>query len=156
MRTERIFIAGLVLVLSIVTSWALNLREQLNAYYSPFFDYELEGSRNLYLTKWKNTGKIYSYGYDRNEDLADDSLVIPADVGSAASIWVDEDHNGRFEVEYTLDGSGRCIAKYEDLGQDGITEEYIQFTPDSAFTYRDLNGDGRYAADELRTKRATR
>lgn len=108
------------------------------------------------LTKWKSNGRVHTYAYDLNEDLADDSLVMPGDVGSSASIWVDEDHNGRYEVEYSLDRTGRLYARYEDIGQDGTIEEFVHYTTDSLYAYKDFNGDGRFADGELRSKEPIR
>lgn len=151
MTKDRYIIIALVAALIGVGLWANTLREKLNIYYNPFFEFEIEPSRDLLLTKWKSSGKIFSYAYDLNRDLADDSLIILGAIGACATIWVDEDFNGVYDHEYSINEEGRCIAQYLDPHQDGYFEVFIHLTADSVYEFIDTNEDGRFSNDELRS-----
>lgn len=156
MSKERYAIIGLLLSLTVLALWTKRLNDQLNMYYNPFFAFEIEHARDLVITKWRSTGKVFSYGYDLNEDLADDSLIQLGAVGSSATIWVDQDYNGVYDLEYVINDQGRCIAQYRDPHQDGYFESYTFLTPDSAFTFIDNNEDGRFTEDEIRSREPAR
>lgn len=152
MSRDRTTILILLVALTAVGLWAWDRHIQLQGWYSPFFSFEVEPARNIAISRWKDTGGVVEYAYDRNEDLERDSVVVLGRSGLTGSIWVDEDYNGILEVSYVMDKHGRCVARYEDLGQDGFVEEFIHYANDTAYTFVDNNEDGRFTDDELRSK----
>jgi uncharacterized protein (UPF0333 family) len=132
-------------------------------YYFHLFEARSSGSlfittydpiRDILITRSKVDGRLCDVGYDRNQDLQDDSAVVYDLQERPSTIWVDEDYNGVLEVQYLYDRKGRMIARYEDIGQDGHVEEYIRHTADSAFIYRDRNEDGWFEERELERSEA--
>lgn len=149
MKAERIIIVILLLIVATLGYHILRLQQEHERIISPFFEYEFEPERNIVITRWKSTKKVHEFAYDRNQDLADDSIITLGDPGSSATTWIDDDFDGRFEVSYLIDKDGRCFAKYEDTEQNGYSELFTSYTMDSVFTYRDANEDGRFDNSEL-------
>jgi len=155
MNRDRYIILFLLTIITGLSLWIIHLREIQQRFFSKFFEYEFEPVRNVMTTKWKETQKVYDYAFDRNNDHTDDSLIVLGKNGQTSAIWVDEDYNGYYEVQYIYDRNGRCIVRYEDLGQDGSVEELISFGADSTRTYIDRNENGLYEQHEILSTRPT-
>jgi hypothetical protein len=117
-------------------------------------DHDYDLARDITILRLKADGRLLDVGYDRNQDLENDSLVSYAANGQISFVYVDEDFNGIYEVNYAFDLNGELVAKSEDIGQDGYFNECTRYTPDSIFVYRDANGDQWYDEDELIRKSA--
>lgn len=153
MRRDRVIILILVIIIAGMGLWVYYLRVQLTIWHSPFFEYRIEPVRNVSVTTWKDSEEVVEYAYDRNQDLSEDSVLVLGKEGRTSTIWVDEDFNGILEVQYLFNKDGRCIARYEDLGQDGFVEEFIHYGTDSVRSYRDRDMDGRFTEAERTTSR---
>lgn len=125
----------------------------MTIWYSPFFEYHIEPVRNVSVTTWKESKEVVEYAYDRNEDLSEDPVLVLGKEGRTSTIWVDQDFNGILEVQYLFNKDGRCIARYEDPGQDGFVEDFIHYDTDSVRSYRDRDMDGRFTEAERTASR---
>ena len=145
----RTILAVSVTLLIGAVLYILSLREELSYYRGKFTYSEIDHERRMLVTRWKADDRVLEAFFDVNEDLEWDSLVVFSADQRPSTIWVDQDFNGIYEVSFLLNRKGDLVSRYEDIGQDGWWEEYERFTQDSTFLYRDANGDGYYATDEM-------
>lgn len=142
-------IAMLFLLLAGALYWAFHERDKANRILNPKLDFSYDVPRNIVISRWKDSGSLESIDHDRNRDERSDSIIYYGTKDRITSIYVDEDFNDRFEVQYLYDTIGRLVGKYEDIGQDGFFEEYVRITKDSIHIYRDRDLDSYFAPNEL-------
>lgn len=144
----RLLFATLLLALIGTAVFAFVQYRKARRFDGSKIQWEYEASRDIITARFKTDGRLMETCYDRNRDLENDSCIVFGRAGYK-SVWVDEDFDGWMEVQYLYDREGRLMARYEDIGQEGHMNEYIRYTRDSLFVYRDANADGWFEESEI-------
>jgi hypothetical protein len=148
-RAMRITLTILILAQIGSLLFGLQQHRKTNRWQGVKVDFTYDLARDITISRLKSDGRLLDVGYDRNQDLENDSLVAYAANGRVCQIWVDEDFNGLYEVNYMLDTFAVITVRFEDIGQDGYFEELTRFRSDSVFVYRDADMNGWYDDHEM-------
>lgn len=142
-----IILLSMGLTASVITNVLLYRRAERFA--GPKYEWSYDPVRNIVTSRLREGDLLLSADHDRDGDLNADSIVTYGRKGGTPSIWVDEDFNGLFEVQWAFNDQGQVVARYEDISQDGYFEDWTFYSADSISTYRDRNLDQRVGPGEL-------